>query len=424
MNRSQAVGLKGGLLVVAFCIVGCANEPPSAPEPDATALPEATTAPTSRPVEGPRPIESRLPGPTQGRIVAAGLMQVHDRFVTLEQVLRQGRTRFAALPTDVSEEIFRARALPIIRDETREQIRFQLLLVEAERGLREEQRDIVDQEVKNTREKMLTRAGGSEARLRKALAQEGRTLDEALTDQREWLMVRIYLRRKLTPATTITRKMLWDYYQANRAAFEHGRRVRLRIMAVPFGALPPASQGDESPPADRARALLEGAEKALQDGADFAAEAARLVDTLRTAHGEAWEELSYSGRVYVMRMGSEGGLWPEFSPEGFRDPALRRVAGELEQGAVSGIIEGDQASYLVRAEEVRVAETVSFEDAQDELLTRIKDLEFNRRMEEYAGKLEAEYLQLQGPIGRVLLDRFAEMVVEEVVARHYRKPGS
>ena len=52
----------------------------------------------------------------------------------------------------------------------------------------------------------------------------------------------VYLERKLDPQISVSRKMMWEYYQGHLDEFRHEPRVRMQIIEVPFRAFASTSR--------------------------------------------------------------------------------------------------------------------------------------------------------------------------------------
>lgn len=355
-------------------------------------------------------------GEPKGEVVAAGLLQVHDRFITIEDILRPCGKKIKALGGKLSEAEFRVKAKLIVEDEIRRAVSVTMVLVEAERRMTEMQKAQIDAEVALAEKEMITSVGGSRNKLKQELAAEGMTLEEVLKEHRRAVTLRVYLHGKFMPRVVINRKMLWNYYRKHLGEYSYRRKVHLRIIAAPFYAFLPADS--RLSPArqlkiagKKARKLIDAAAVAVKSGEDFSAVAKRTAKTIRDIHGEKWDRISFPGKIFVTLMDSKGGLWNETSPESFRDQALAAAGGALKQGKVSDVIAGKNSCYLVKADKIAKARVVSFEDAQQEIARTLRRQEYNRLTDEHFAHLIKEYQRLQGPDGEALYQRFLDMVL-------------
>ena len=396
---------------------GCGKT--QAPAPSAKHLTAARTRPSAT-----RPGAQATAAPSarsDGTIVAACLLQVYDRFITIEDVLRTGRLNFSRLPDDLSEEAFRAEASPVVVETIRRSLGMMLMLCEAEHHLSEDFKNYIEMEMKNIRQEMVTAAGGTESLLRRDLEANGLVLADVLKDRRRMLTIQLYMTRKFRAGIDVDRRMLWEYYRTHTSEFEQNKKVRLRILAAPFGAFDSKQEEGSPPPKEAARALLREAAQALKAGEDIADVARRTAGKMRARNGDEWDSRKFPGKVYVRRMESEAGLWPTMSPDSFRDAELAKVAGRLKAGDVSDVIDADECCYLVKAEEVHAAQSIRFEDAQERIRGKLWDREYRRRTDTHFTTVLKQYEQFQGAEGASRMREFQRIVLDQVVARHWKK---
>jgi len=353
--------------------------------------PTTTGQPAERPAaagDGPTPI-----GPP--RVVAASVLQVNDRFISVEEVLRACRPELEALPVGRSELLWRRQAAEIISQEVSREVQNALVFAEADRRVPDMHKEQIDQEVAKIRRDMIATAGGSEQRLRQMLRERGRTLEDVLEQRRRAIIRQVYLQQKFTGAVEISRTMLWQYYRTHREEFHRPKRVQMQIIAAPTRAFLPAIGGAPTAEQERraraeARAHIRQADERLRKGEDFG-EVARAM----------------SGGVKA----DEGGVWPMMERGSFRQTLLENAAFVLREGQVSDIIETPTGFYIVKARKVQPAREESFEDAQTAIRRTLHKREYRRLVNAYMKRLydEATIVESKAFV-KLALDRAVETV--------------
>jgi len=415
MRRRQLTAM----LLAACALWGCGpKEPPARPgamraRPRPTTGPAATTRPTTR--EAP------------GRVVAAGMLQVGQRFIAIEDAMAMGRFDFDRLNGNLPPDQFRAEARSTVERVIALLVRATLALGEAERHMTDKQKEMIEAKVEYAKSRMITEAGGSVDQLKHKLATRGIELKQVLENERRKLTIDFYHQTKFMLSIVITRKMMWAYYTANRDTYVTGRKVRLRVIAVPATALWPMGVNDptdEQKAAARAESLkiVRQAAKDLAAGQDFKTVARRVGKSIRARYGDQWDAYDFRGKSRIDLMADKGGLWPhEGSPAGFRDKVLAGAAAELEQGAVSKVEQTDRCCYLIQADHVIPARNVSFGDAQESILAILRRREYLRRENAYLLDKYRQFERLRTAEDRRRQVRFAQLVLDRVVADYCGK---
>ena len=407
-------------VLVGLCVVcGCAEREPAA-RPEAM-LPRpgaATRVATSRPDDPAK----------NGRVLSAGMLQVYERFISIEDVMSMGRLAFERLDGTLERKAFGEKASPVVDDVVRRIIVATLALTESEGELTELQKSAIEAGLKRAQAEMVSAAGGSMEQLRHRLAARGLELDQVIESERRDLTIDHYYRRKYMPSIVITRKMMWKYYEANRDQYVSRRRVCLRVIAVPAAALLPQAPEGSAPVRPTAaqyaaaqaesRKIVRQAAAQISGGAEFAAVARDVGTRIRERYGKRWDAADFRGKSRVDIMVDDGGLWPERSPEGFPDDVLARAAKELDEGRLSKVEETDDCCYLVQAHKVLRARDVSFEEAQEHVEKLLRGREYVRRKGIHMMKRHVEFNSLQTAEDRKRAVLFTQMVLDRVVARY------
>jgi parvulin-like peptidyl-prolyl isomerase len=336
--------------------------------------------------EGPRVVG-------EPEVVAASMIQVNGRFITIDDVLRVVRQPLMEA-AGAPEPVFRRRAARIIAEETRRQVGQSLLAAEAQRRMTDRHKQYIDAEMERIRREMIASAGGSPTRLEARLREQGVTLEEVLEARRQHLMVQAYLQSKFMPAISVTRRELWDYYREHKDEFSTPKKVQMQLIAAPMQAYVAEQDGEPtvlelSAARPKARAAIEAAAEDLREGRDFA-EVAR--EHSRGVKADA------------------GGVWPLMPAGSFRLEDVEQAAFELREGEVSDIIETDEGFYIVKARKVVPGQSIGFEKAQEQIERTLRQQRYEEVTQEYMERL-------MGGATLIHTERFISMAVDEAVKR-------
>lgn len=356
---------------------------------------DATTGPSSRP-DADDEVDDPTTGP--GELVAASMVQINDRFITVADVLRPLHGRLLTLERPPREEDFRRQAQGLIVSELRRQASETLVLIEAEQSMSDAHKELIDKEMDRTLREMIARSGGSKKALERQCRQRHTTLEDLLADQRKRLMTRSFLRQKIEPAIVINRRMLLEYYRTHRKEFTEKRKVQMQIIAMPVAAFLPDS---DEPPTEVDRQLARA--RARKEIERAAAEVEADVDFGRVAR-------KYSRGIKR----DEGGVWPVLTEGSFRETAVQRNALRVKRGEVCGIIETPSGYYIVKTLRIIRGKMISFEDAQKGIEEKLRDQQYTRQSDEYFKKLLAGATIAESP--QFLID-----AVDQAVRLYWRQ---
>lgn len=367
---------------------------PAAPTVPAEPPRPATVSPPPAPPIAPAPT-APSPEPAVSD-AAASVIQVNRGFLTIDDILRPLAQKLSGMGSE-SEMSFRKQAAILIAQETNTQVVRRLVVEEAEKRLTDEQKKIVDQEVKGAYNDMLASSGGSITKLRQKLRREGLSVDEAVEDYRRGVMFRMYLRNRFVPAIPVTRKMLWDYYQQHASTFCTGKKVQMRIIAAPFADF--LASGRSHSPAE-----IEAAKK--QAKLAIAAAQARL------DAGEAFAEVARKHSRGPKA--ASGGLWPLMESGQLKDTDIEVAAFALVEGKSTGPIETKLGCYIVKAERVICGKVVPFEEAQEQIAETLRSRMYNELTQEYFKELLAKSHVVRAP-------QFNPLAVDRAVRRYWNQ---
>jgi len=362
--------------------------------------------PKAKPPKPPRPDDLRPPQelpPAQTivygkeEVVAAPLIRVDDRFITVDDVLSGARDKLAELPATMGLPLFRSKVVSILREEIQRQVIQSLVLAEAKQRLTEDQEKAIEAELQKTLRSMIAEVGGSRKKLEAILVRGGTDLETVLDDYRRRMTVEGFLRNRFYPAISVTRQMLWRYYLKNKSRFTTDKQVRMQIIAAPYDKFLP--EGGSSPSADerraaeaRAKEVIDQAVSAIKSGEEFGEVARRLSRGIKA---------------------SQGGVWPMMPAGSFREAKVEQAAFAMKTGQVSEVIRTPRGYYIVKVKKVRAGQTVSFEKAQEQIEKDIRDEQFQKLHQEYVKGLLAG-AQIVQP------DEFLELAADRAV-RTYRR---
>jgi len=370
---------------------GNVQAPPAPPAPPAAAA--AQTSPRSF-MSSNQP--ARALGPDE--VVAASVVQVNRRFISIDDILRPLGPKLSKLPKGIAEQTFRDQAAKLIAQEITGQITRLLVVEEAEKRLVDDQKKAIDQEVKQAQSDMLAAAGGSVTKLRQQLQREGQTLEQAVDDYRRDATFKLYLRYRFMPAIPVTRQMLWDYYRQNSQQFSTGHKVQMQIIAEPFiafladpGVRPSAAELAATK--TKAREAIEAAKARLDAGDDFAAVAKKHS---RDAKAQT------------------GGLWPMMQAGSFKEAEVEQAAFQLPAGGVSAPVETAHGWYIVKAVQVIPGRVVPFEEAQEQIAEILRTRMYNELTDKYFQDLMEKSHIVRSP-------QFSDLALQRAVDRFWNK---
>ena len=366
--------------------VEIAREPrPVAPDPAVIVEPVEPTVPD---VPAPKVIG-------RPEVVAATMLQVNDRFITVDDVLEALDGKLTVLAREATEEQFRLRAQELILDEARRKMTDLLVVGEAERRLDERHVKQVDLEVATARKAMIAEAGGSSLKLDADLAREGRTLAGVLDEYRRGLMIRAYMEARFMPNVSVNRRMLWDYYRAHRKDYTKEEKVQMQIIAAPFraylaGGEAKPTQLEQDAAKQKAREVMDEAAAALKGGEEFGKVAVRLSKGVKA---------------------KKEGIWPMMLPGSFLESKVEEAAFAMSEGQVSDPIETESGYYIVKTRAVQAGVQTSFEDAQEQIEGTLRRQQLIELQEQYFQKLRGDATIIQS-------EQFIQVAVAKAVAKY------
>jgi parvulin-like peptidyl-prolyl isomerase len=218
------------------------------------------------------------------------------------------------------------------------------------------------------------RFGGVEVRYQAHLEKLGLSLQDVTKRAKRQVMVTQFLRDRFQPHVhEPTRRELMQYYRTHRDEFTTPAKAELFLLEIPLETLlgkplQEATAEQVRKARAKARSELRQALQALNQGAEFA-EVAR----------------TYSHGVRA----KTGGYWGEISPGALanRWKSVNEVLFSLKSGQISEIVETDASCFVVKCGRRTPEKTLSFEQAQEQILQDLAEQEFNRRRDAYVREL-------------------------------------
>ena len=330
-------------------------------------------------------------------LLAASMVQINDRFITIEDVLRRLHGPIVSADRPSAEMDFRRQVAPLIAEELRRQVTETLVLIEAERALNDQQTELIDAEIQRTLKEMVAGAGGSRSALEQQCRQRHTTLENLLADHRRQVITQSFLQLRIQPRMIVTRQMLLDYYHSHQEEFTDQRKVQMQIIAAPFKDFlteveRKATEAEWRLARDRARRHMEQAAAAVERGEDFGNVARQYSRGIKRA---------------------EGGVWPPLTEGSFKETIVQQNAMAMRPGEVCGIIQTRRGFYIVKTLSVTRGSRVSFEQAQEGIGETLRRQQYEKISNEYFQELLKAATISES-------EKFMEHAVERAVERYWR----
>jgi hypothetical protein len=310
----------------------------------------------------------------EDKLTPAPVLFVNGDAITVEDILKWSRPKLSQLAKEAPPEELRGQRIELLRAEVRARAERQVLSQEARvklgaQGL-ERLEAFVDGRI---REIVNQDHGGRESRYREWLATQGITPEEDRDRILREMLVVAYLQRTIGPKVTEpTRREIQRFHDEYVATQEAQRKRRMGLIDIPHGdrdvtgrrMSPRVSLSDAR---GRAREAL----SRLRAGEEFANVAAR-----------------YSQGINA----PEGGDWGWVTREGVRprwQPAVDRLYA-MAEGAVSEILQTDDALFIVHCAEIEPIDIPSFEELQPKLIEAFKQQQYEMLTRERVSELFAK----------------------------------
>lgn len=307
-----------------------------------------------------------------GPLIRADVMLVNGQAVKAADVLEPAWKKIENWSATAKPSEYPERVQLEIRQRVRETISEFLVYYEVKKKLTTEMEDALKKSVDSkVRERINKEFEGSQAKFERYLSARGLTLEDYKEQERRRIVTVQYLREEIVPQIHISRRQLHEFYEENRKNFDSPAKVKLQMIDLPDRALAEGS----SDPGSRRKAHEEAGEQAkmalaeLKTGTDFAEVARKYSKGLHAEEGGRWD--------WVEEDPGLQGRWERPS----------KAAFGLKAGEYSGILEAPDGFFLVRAEEKVEARRKGFQDVQQELEDKLRDLMFDALSARYLSKL-------------------------------------
>ena len=221
------------------------------------------------------------------------------------------------------------------------------------------------------------RYGGINARYEAHLKSLDLTTSDIKARAKRQAMVMQFLHDQFKPlAREPSRRELLQYYQAHPDEFASPARAQLLLIDIPLEKELGKPVGQAAPAElagarERTRAQLTRAREELDSGVEFAAVARKYSKGIRASAGGDWGEIT---------PGSLTGRWAKAA----------EVLFQLKAGQISDIVDNSDTLFIVKCGKLTPAVKLTFEQAQEQIIGRLADEEFNRQRDAYVQQLLAK----------------------------------
>lgn len=301
------------------------------------------------------------PGPllVEGELVAGVLMQVQQEVITTTDVLIALAQTLEELGKETQGQQFRVRASQLIAQYLRTRMADIVLVNEAEGGLDEGRRTMVQRQTDAYKQQLLRECNNSPTRLRNKLHAQGTTLQEELKNYRRKLVVQTYLRGQFAGRINITRQNIVDYYKRHREKYNHPRKVELLkiqiITTKHFESGEGLAEADE-----RARKIAQNAWHELSWGVDFEQVARKYADVRK----------------------EQGGAWGLVNPASLTEAKERQAIESLKEREYSQVLKNDLGYSIVSIAGIIPASQTPLEEVQGQIQQVLSNKRFTRLYDE------------------------------------------
>ena len=260
-----------------------------------------------------------------------------------EQLAALGRTQPRSVFSNRAKELISGRLDAIVADA--------LILGEAERDLSEGEQTGLKNMMRDHQEELRIYGTGSRSLAdENAVRKTGRTINQLIEEYRQRVIVQRYLKEKLLPKITVTRKDIERYYADNTTTFNPLPGRKLRVM--------------KAPSEEAAKRI----ETELASGRSFAEVASSSLNTYRNSTGGQWPEKVVSEKV-------------------FGDERVNSAMLKLNPGQHTPPIKVGEQFWFVFLESRDEGKRKTLREAQVEIEELLKRQRFNDLSQKYRSKL-------------------------------------
>jgi peptidyl-prolyl cis-trans isomerase C len=323
-------------LLCGVCLSMACRQAPAEPVAAQTPAPPAPTAATSQ-VAAAKPVPAVLP---------AVVARVNGETITkddFEHAVKTLETRAGGpVPADKRNEVYRG-----VLDQL---IGYKLLTQEAAaRKLA-----ISDAEV-DTGIAQIRQQFPNEDAFKKAIADQGMTLDKVREQTRNDLLITKVLQAEIEPKVAVADKEISDFYDQNKERFAEGEAVHASHILV---------------------RVAEDADAAAKAKARTKAES--ILQRVKAGGGSDFEKIASETSEDPASAAKGGDLG--FFSKGQMVPAFETAAFALQPGAISGVVESPFGFHIIKMIEKRPAQSVPLDNVKGQ----IKDFLLQKQRQERA----------------------------------------
>lgn len=319
------------------------------------------------------------------------LLVINGQTITVDEILDPIRSDLVERAQAMPPERYGAYLVDRLENQVRVLARDALLYEAASKGLTDQEQEglekFVDQAV---RDRINEKFAGRQTRYERALAQEGRSMEDDRERIRRGLLISRWLQQTVVRRITDpTRDELWKFYEDRKESLSAPPRRRMLLVEIPILAeLPKDVNAPTEEQLQEARAAAwakaDQARGELLAGAEFAQVA-----------------MKYSKGLYA----KAGGRWGWVTRDGVRErwaPAVKALFDLPAVGTPSDIVETPESCFIVQAAEIETARQADFESIQPQLTQQFREAQFRRLIDEEVSELHAKAHIEPRNVGRFL----------------------
>jgi parvulin-like peptidyl-prolyl isomerase len=292
------------------------------------------------------PHESANP-PDAGEVVSTAVARVNGEPILAQDLMEPLRGRLEEARRKLTPAEYQRLQEALLRQQLELLIDRQLLVQAARREFPphviQRIEAYADEEFRKQLEAERKRMGmGSVEELMQYLQRNGQSVARLKERNRQTFLAQQYVRSKIGPQISVTRREMLDYYRQHRDQFQRTPDVRWREILVSV-----ARHGSREAALRKAHELAQR----LRRGEDFA--------TIARAESDG-------------ATAEQGGAWRWTPKDSYAVEAVDEALFELPVGQLSDPIEGPQGWHIILVEERRDGGVIPFEEAQEELERRLR----------------------------------------------------
>ncbi len=300
--------------------------------------------------------------------IRADALIVNGQAITVSDILEPIDPQLTELARTMSADLYYRRVAELVRQQIIDEVATLLIFRRASRRITEELEPNIQKVVElMERERINREFGGRETSYENHLQRQNKTRQQVLDRLRRDVIVDSYLRERILPMIPAPRKQeLMQYYREHLADYSTPGRREVSIIDVPIASFLDKSRSVA--PDDRARAEAEA-----RAAIDAAHEALR--------RGESFEDVARRHSRFKQADAGYWGFLTEPLQERWETPSRR--AFEMGENEISDVIVAARSFFIVKTGRVEPGHTQSFEQAQPDIVDKIRGRRFNRARAEF-----------------------------------------